>query len=195
MICESRSPAFVVALGIRRRFIVLPFPEISGTCLHRRPSVAENCTSLGSKKALCVTGDVPGLRPRESGCLDILVLNHIGPTPFAIWNGDVEHVRELMQVNFLSFVNMASAALPMLEQSAGSMIVVASLLDDYSMEPYAANKFAVNRFFGTMQHELAMQGSNVSLTITTLEKIRGHTNMTAYPASDAALHLITHQKK
>ncbi|KAK6302944.1 hypothetical protein J4Q44_G00272990 [Coregonus suidteri] len=111
MICESRSPAFVVALGIRRRFIV-----------------AENCTSLGSKKALCVTGDVPGLRPRESGCLDILVLNHIGPTPFAIWNGDVEHVRELMQVNFLSFVNMASAALPMLEQSAGSMIVVASLL-------------------------------------------------------------------
>lgn len=36
------------------------------------------------------------------------------------------------------------------------------------MGPYAATKFAVNGFFGSMQHELAMQRSNVSLTITTL---------------------------
>uniref|UniRef100_A0A8K9UIX5 Uncharacterized protein n=1 Tax=Oncorhynchus mykiss TaxID=8022 RepID=A0A8K9UIX5_ONCMY len=56
--------------------------------------------------------------------------------------------------------------------------------------PYAATKFAVNGFFGSMQHELAMQ--------RTMDKIRGYTN-TAYPASDAALHIIkagaTHQKE
>lgn len=34
--------------------------------------------------------------------------------------------------------------------------------------PYTATKFAVNGFFGTMQHELAMQRSNVSVTISTL---------------------------
>lgn len=67
------------------------------------------------------------------------------------------------------------------------------------MGPYTATKFALNGFFGTMQHELAMQGSNVSVTISilglidtdsALEKVRGHTSMTAYPASEAALHLV-----
>ncbi|XP_055722607.1 hydroxysteroid 11-beta-dehydrogenase 1-like protein [Salvelinus fontinalis] len=182
--------------------------------------VAANCTSLGAQKALYVTGDmsqssdperVVRMAVEQLGGLDILVLNHIGSTPFAMWNGDGDHVRELMQLNFLSYVNMASAALPVLEQSAGSMIVVSSLLGKITtpfVGPYAATKFAVNGFFGSMQHELAMQRSNVSLTITTLglidtdsamDKIRGYTNMTAYPASDAALHIIkagaTHQKE
>uniref|UniRef100_A0A8K9UIS7 Uncharacterized protein n=1 Tax=Oncorhynchus mykiss TaxID=8022 RepID=A0A8K9UIS7_ONCMY len=67
--------------------------------------------------------------------------------------------------------------------------------------PYAATKFAVNGFFGSMQHELAMQRSNVLVTgVFTLfyATSRGYTN-TAYPASDAALHIIkagaTHQKE
>uniref|UniRef100_A0A8C8FHL0 Uncharacterized protein n=1 Tax=Oncorhynchus tshawytscha TaxID=74940 RepID=A0A8C8FHL0_ONCTS len=69
--------------------------------------VAENSTSLGAQKALYVTGDVCTLVyifklsfcPAE--CLDILVLNHIGSSPFAIWNGDRAHVRELMQIRFV----------------------------------------------------------------------------------------------
>lgn len=32
------------------------------------------------------------------GGLDYLVLNHIGPTPFGVWEGDVEHTRWLMKV-------------------------------------------------------------------------------------------------
>nr|XP_046177202.1 hydroxysteroid 11-beta-dehydrogenase 1-like protein [Oncorhynchus gorbuscha] len=181
--------------------------------------VAAKCTSLGAQKALYVTGDmsqssaperVVRMAVEQLGGLHILVLNHIGSTPFAMWNGDGDHIRELMQLNFLSYVNMASAASPVLEQSAGSMIVVSSLLGKRTtpfVGPYAATKFAVNGFFGSMQHELAMQRSNVSLTITTLglidtdsamDKIRGYTN-TAYPANDTALHIIkagaTHQKE
>ena len=34
--------------------------------------------------------------------------------------------------------------------------------------PYASTKFALNGFFGSLQHELAMKNSNVSLTICTL---------------------------
>ncbi|MFT7818775.1 hydroxysteroid 11-beta-dehydrogenase 1-like protein-like, partial [Arapaima gigas] len=65
--------------------------------------------------------------------------------------------------------------------------------------PYTATKFAVNGFFGAMQHELAMRSSNVSLTISILgfvdtesamEKISGHTRVVPYPASEAALHVI-----
>lgn len=34
--------------------------------------------------------------------------------------------------------------------------------------PYAATKFALNGFFGGLQNELAMQKSNVSITICIL---------------------------
>ncbi|XP_067108991.1 hydroxysteroid 11-beta-dehydrogenase 1-like protein [Osmerus mordax] len=173
--------------------------------------VADKCMQLGAQKALYVTGDmsVPSDPERVLhdavnllGGLDFLVLNHIGNTPFSLWDGDSNHVRTVMQVNFVSYVSMAAAALPVLEQSSGCLVVVSSLLGKMAtpfMAPYSATKFALNGFFGTLQHELAMQRSNASLTISILglidtdsamEKVRGHTNMTAYPASDAALHLI-----
>uniref|UniRef100_A0A8C7JJE4 Uncharacterized protein n=1 Tax=Oncorhynchus kisutch TaxID=8019 RepID=A0A8C7JJE4_ONCKI len=70
--------------------------------------VAENSTSLGAQKALYVTGDVCTLNIFKlsfcsAECQDILVLNHIGSSPFTIWNGDREHVRELMQIRFIFF--------------------------------------------------------------------------------------------
>ena len=34
----------------------------------------------------------------SAGGLDFLVLNHIGNTPFSLWDGDSNHVRTVMQV-------------------------------------------------------------------------------------------------
>ena len=34
--------------------------------------------------------------------------------------------------------------------------------------PYSSTKFALNGFFGTLQQELAMKNSNVSISIATL---------------------------
>lgn len=34
--------------------------------------------------------------------------------------------------------------------------------------PYTATKFALNGFFGSLRHELAMKNSNVSVSICTL---------------------------
>ncbi|XP_030631416.1 hydroxysteroid 11-beta-dehydrogenase 1-like protein [Chanos chanos] len=182
--------------------------------------VVEMCRKLGAEKALYVTADMSLITDPERvvkfavdnlGGLDFMVLNHIGSSNFAMWDGDDDHVRSLMQVNFLSYVQMTSAALPVLEQSGGSVVVVSSLLGKLTtpfVGPYSATKFALNGFFGTLQHELSMQNSNVSLTISILglidtdsamEKVRGKTYMIAYPASDAALHIIkagaTHQKE
>lgn len=49
-------------------------------------------------------GPVPDPQPvlLFVGGLDHLVLNHIGGTPFRMWDGDVEHTRWLMQVGFCS---------------------------------------------------------------------------------------------
>lgn len=173
--------------------------------------VVKKCLEMGAQKALFIPADMAN--PTDSdrvvqyaidhlGGLDFLVLNHIGPSPYRMWDGDVEHTRWLLQVNFLSYVQMAKKALPTLEKSNGSIVVISSLLGKMSGPfalPYSATKFALNGFFGGLQHELAMQGSNVSVTIcilglidtdSAMEKIKGYINITAYPAHEAAWHII-----
>ncbi|XP_051549118.1 hydroxysteroid 11-beta-dehydrogenase 1-like protein [Myxocyprinus asiaticus] len=173
--------------------------------------VVNKCLELGAQKALFIPADMANPSDAEMvvqnaieklGGLDFLVLNHIGPGPYEMWDGDVEHIRWLLQVNFLSYVQMAKKALPTLEKSEGSIVVVSSLLGKMCTPftlPYTATKFALNGFFGSLQHELAMQGSNVSVTIcilglidteTAMEKIKGYINMTAYPSHEAAWHII-----
>ncbi|XP_051550323.1 hydroxysteroid 11-beta-dehydrogenase 1-like protein [Myxocyprinus asiaticus] len=173
--------------------------------------VVNKCLELGAQKALFIPADMANPSDADSvvqyaieklGGLDFLVLNHIGPGPYGMWDGDVENIRWLLQVNFLSYVQMVQKALPTLEKSKGSIVVVSSLLGKICTPfvlPYTTTKFALNGFFGSLQHELAMQGSNVSVTISTLglidtesamEKIKGYINVTAYPAHEAAWHII-----
>ncbi|TKS74459.1 Hydroxysteroid 11-beta-dehydrogenase 1-like protein [Collichthys lucidus] len=173
--------------------------------------VAEKCLSLGAQKALYIAADmgsdsdpdkVVDFALEKLGGLDYLVLNHIGPSPFSMWDGDVEHTKWLMKVNFFSYIQMAQKAMSALKQSKGSLVVVSSLLGKMAgpfVAPYASTKFALNGFFGALQHELAMKKSNVSISICTLglidtdsamEKVRGVTNLPAYPAADAAMNII-----
>ncbi|XP_058495458.1 hydroxysteroid 11-beta-dehydrogenase 1-like protein isoform X3 [Solea solea] len=174
--------------------------------------VAEKCKNLGAQQALYIAADmgndsdpdkVVDFALERFGGLDYLVLNHIGPVPFGMWEGDVEHVRWLMKVNFFSYVQMAWRALDSLEQSRGSLIIVSSLLGKLSspfVAPYSSTKSALNGFFGSLFHELSIKKSNMSITICTLGVIDTETAMAkigdltiipAYPASDAALNIIT----
>lgn len=128
--------------------------------------VTEKCLSLGAQKALFIPADMSSesdpdkvidFAVKKLGGLDYLVLNHIGVTRFAMWNGDVDHVRWLMKVmesfdclpgiknqegalmfllslflgfikpNFFSYIQMAWRALPTLEQSKGSLVIVSSI--------------------------------------------------------------------
>ncbi|KAM3619288.1 uncharacterized protein V6R79_005510 [Siganus canaliculatus] len=173
--------------------------------------VAEKCLSLGAQKAFYIAVDMASDSDPEKvvdfaleklGGLDYLILNHIGPSPFTMWDGDVEHTRWLMKVNFFSYIQMAWRAMPFLEQSKGSLVVVSSLLGKMPspfVAPYTSTKFALNGFFGALQHELSMKNSNVSTSICTLglidteaamSKVKDVTNVPAYPASEAALNII-----
>lgn len=69
--------------------------------------MVEKCLSLGAQKALYVAADMASESDPDKvvefaleklGGLDYLVLNHIGPSPFTMWKGDIEHVRWLMKV-------------------------------------------------------------------------------------------------
>uniref|UniRef100_I3JB86 Hydroxysteroid (11-beta) dehydrogenase 1-like a n=1 Tax=Oreochromis niloticus TaxID=8128 RepID=I3JB86_ORENI len=173
--------------------------------------VVEKCLSLGAQKAFYIAADMANESDPDKvvdyaleklGGLDYLVLNHIGPSPFSMWKGDVDHTKWLMKVNFFSYIQMAWKALPSLEQNKGSLVVVSSLLGKITspfVAPYTSTKFALNGFFGSLRHELAMKKSNVSISVCTLglidtdsamEKVRGITDVQAYPATDAALNII-----
>ncbi|GAA6096768.1 hydroxysteroid 11-beta-dehydrogenase 1-like protein [Tachysurus ichikawai] len=178
---------------------------------HVLKEVVKKCLDLGAQKALYVAADMAEMADAEWVVafaeeqlhgLDYIVLNHIGSSQYGMWDGDVAHVQWLMQVNFHSYVKMAVKALPALEKTNGSIIVVSSLQGKMCLPyalPYSATKFALNGFFGSLQHELYMKQSNVSVTVCTLglidtetamEKIKGYIDMPAYPAHEAAYQII-----
>ncbi|NXI70977.1 DHI1L protein, partial [Anseranas semipalmata] len=173
--------------------------------------VMEKCLTLGAKKIFYIPADMSSPSEPEKvvqfavqklGGLDYLVLNHIGIAPFQMWNGDVEYTRWLMQVNFFSYVALATAALPTLEKNKGSLVVVSSLTGKIPTPfttSYSATKFALDGFFSSLRHELIMQKRNISVTLcilglidtdTALEKTRGKVYLPASPAAEAALAII-----
>ncbi|XP_064031327.1 hydroxysteroid 11-beta-dehydrogenase 1-like protein isoform X3 [Pogoniulus pusillus] len=98
--------------------------------------VMEKCLTLGAKKVFLIPADMSSpsepqkvvqFAVQKLGGLDYLVLNHIGANRFQMWAGDVEFTRWLMQVNFFSYVALATAALPTLEKNNGSLVVVSSV--------------------------------------------------------------------
>lgn len=67
--------------------------------------------AMGAQKAAYIPADMSVASDPEKvvkfaeehlGGLDYLVLNHIGPSPFAMWDGDAEHTRWLMQVYYFT---------------------------------------------------------------------------------------------
>ncbi|XP_064327823.1 11-beta-hydroxysteroid dehydrogenase 1 isoform X2 [Phalacrocorax carbo] len=103
--------------------------------------------------------------------LDMLILNHIGTSYFGYFNGDVGHVRKLLEINFLSYVAMTTSALPMLKESEGSIVVVSSMAGKVGFPftvPYSATKFALDGFFSSLRQEFTIQNINVSITLCIL---------------------------
>ncbi|XP_064136428.1 hydroxysteroid 11-beta-dehydrogenase 1-like protein [Loxodonta africana] len=173
--------------------------------------VVGNCRKLGAPKVFYIAADMASTEAPERvvrfalemlGGLDYLVLNHIGATPAGTRAGTPQGTRWLIQVNFLSYVQLTSLALPSLTDSKGSLVVVFSLLGrvpaSFSV-PYSAAKFALESFFGSLRRELDVQDVNVAVTMCILglrdrasaaEGVRGVTRARAAPEPKAALAVV-----
>ncbi|XP_026336945.1 hydroxysteroid 11-beta-dehydrogenase 1-like protein [Ursus maritimus] len=173
--------------------------------------VVGNCRKLGAPKVFFIAADmaspeVPGRVVQfaldKLGGLDYLVLNHLGATPAGTRSRSVQATRWLLQVNFLSYVQLTSLALPSLTDSKGSLVVVSSLLGHVPTSfssPYSAAKFALDGFFGSLRRELDVQDVNVAITMcvlglrdraSTAEGVRGVGRAKAAPGPKAALAVI-----
>ncbi|NXV75869.1 DHI1 dehydrogenase, partial [Atlantisia rogersi] len=142
--------------------------------------VVKRCLELGAASARYVSGSMedttfPEVVVKEAentwGGLDMLILNHIGHSYFKFFDGDVGHIRKLLETNFLSYVAMATSALPMLKESEGSIVVVSSLAGKIAgpfSAPYSATKFALDGFFSSLRQEFIVDKVNVSITVCIL---------------------------
>ncbi|XP_069627944.1 11-beta-hydroxysteroid dehydrogenase 1 isoform X1 [Haliaeetus albicilla] len=142
--------------------------------------VVKRCLELGAASAHYVSGSMedttfPEVVVKEAentwGGLDVLILNHIGYSYFNYFNGDVGHIRKLLETNFLSYVAMTVSALPMLKESEGSIVVVSSVAGKTAAPfsaPYSATKFALDGFFSSLRQEFIIDKVNVSITLCIL---------------------------
>ncbi|XP_078618280.1 hydroxysteroid 11-beta-dehydrogenase 1-like protein [Branchiostoma floridae x Branchiostoma japonicum] len=186
----------------------------------RLKEVVAKMKDLGAQEAIYVAGDMGKSEDCERtiqtakekfGGLDYLVLNHMGSSynkggPF-LWDGDMAFLEDFTNINYLSYVRLASLALPMLEQSNGSVVVVSSLLGKIAGtfgSFYSGAKFALDGFFSSLRQELQLKKANVTITLAVLglidtelsmnsAKIIGIENLakiTALSAEDAAMAII-----
>lgn len=173
--------------------------------------VVSRCLELGAASAHYIAGTMEDMAFAERfvveagkllGGLDMLILNHITQISMSLFHEDVHSVRRVMEVNFLSYVVMSTAALPMLKQSNGSIAVVSSIAGKMTqplIASYSASKFALDGFFSTIRKEHWMTKVNVSITLcvlglidteTALKETSGIISSQAAPKEGCALEII-----
>uniref|UniRef100_A0A8C8TG60 11-beta-hydroxysteroid dehydrogenase 1 n=1 Tax=Peromyscus maniculatus bairdii TaxID=230844 RepID=A0A8C8TG60_PERMB len=173
--------------------------------------VVSRCLELGAASAHYIAGTMEDMMFAEQfvlkagklmGGLDMLILNHITYTPMTFFHNDIHSLRKIMEVNFISYVVLSVAALPMLKQSNGSIVVISSVAGKMAqpmLAPYSASKFALDGFFSTVRKEHIMTKVNVSITLCVLGLINTETAMKATsgiftvqaaPKEECALEII-----
>lgn len=173
--------------------------------------VASRCLELGAASAHYIAGTMEDMTFAEQfvlkagklmGGLDMLILNHITYTSMNFFRDEIHALRKAMEVNFISYVVMSVAALPMLKQSNGSIVVVSSIAGKMAhplVASYSASKFALDGFFSSLRREHGVTNVNVSITLCVLGLINTETamkatsgvfNAPASPKEECALEII-----
>lgn len=153
--------------------------------------VVRRCRDYGAAFVDSVPGDMAVAADRARlvseterllGGLDHLILNH-AVFNFHDWTGAPENMTTLgryMEIDFVSYVDVASRALSMLQSSRGNVGVVSSLAGKMGVAksaPYSAAKHALQGFFASWRQELALKDTGISVTLCVLGLINTETAM------------------
>ncbi|CAH1268522.1 HSD11B1L [Branchiostoma lanceolatum] len=152
---------------------------------NRLKEVVAKAKSLGAQEAHYVAGDMGKAEDCERtilaakekfGRLDYLMLNHMGSSfkspqqkliegKLKSWDQDpdVDYFVDFLNIDLVSYVRLASLALPLLKESRGH--IVASFLFSRSA------KFGLDGFFSSLRVELMKAQQDVSVTLAVLGHI------------------------
>ncbi|XP_066286045.1 hydroxysteroid 11-beta-dehydrogenase 1-like protein [Branchiostoma lanceolatum] len=158
---------------------------------NRLKEVVAKAKSLGAQEAHYVAGDMGKAEDCERtiqtakekfGRLDYLVLNHVGSNYKSLqdkfhegksWDEDpdVDFFEDYLNINLVSYVRLASLALPLLKESKGHLVVVSSGFGKVpwpNLSFYCSVKFALDGFFSSLRVELMKAQQDVSVTLAVL---------------------------
>ncbi|KAI8507607.1 hypothetical protein Bbelb_149870 [Branchiostoma belcheri] len=158
---------------------------------NRLKEVVAKAKSLGAQEAHYVAGDMGKAEDCERtiqaakdkfGRLDYLVLNHLGSSFGSIqdrffkarsWDQDpnMDFFVDFLNINLVSYVRLASLALPLLKESSGHIVVVSSAFGKMywpNLTFYSSAKFALDGFFSSLRVELMKAEQDVSVTLAVL---------------------------
>ncbi|XP_072043065.1 hydroxysteroid 11-beta-dehydrogenase 1-like protein B [Amphiura filiformis] len=151
---------------------------------HVLQQVVAKCKALGAQDAYYIPLDMGKLDDTKRlieeaktklGGIDHLILNHVASTSYyKLWTGDMEQLQNFIDVNFRSYVSVATYATPMLNESNGSMAVVSSVAGKVALpllSAYSASKFALDGFFSALRQEFVMQNMDISVTLCIIGSI------------------------
>ncbi|XP_035682224.1 hydroxysteroid 11-beta-dehydrogenase 1-like protein [Branchiostoma floridae] len=163
---------------------------------NRLKEVVAKAVSLGAQEAHYVAGDMGKAEDCERtiqtakekfGRLDYLVLNHVGTSVRSTrdfkklqpWDEDpdMDFLVDVLNINLVSYVRLASLALPLLKESSGHIVVMTALgakIAAPNLAWGAAVKFALDGFFSSLRVELLKAGQDVSVTLAIIGLIRTH---------------------
>lgn len=180
---------------------------------HKLQVVAKNCKNMGANDASYHTFDMNNWNDADIllskaigslGGLDILVLNHVYGK-HSLWDNSSEslqYMQDAMNINYYSYVAIATAALPILQKNNGQIIIISSAAGKggmANMGAYGASKAALSNFFESLQAELhSKNGNNVHITIVTLGAIQtkstrwgGHVPIKGHPMKKAVESIVS----
>ncbi|CAH1268507.1 HSD11B1 [Branchiostoma lanceolatum] len=161
---------------------------------NRLKEVVSKAKSLGAQEAHYVAGDMGKAEDCERtiqtakekfGRLDYLVLNHDGSNLKNIhdmfgttsWEDDpdIDFFVDYLKVNLVSYVRLASLALPLLKESKGHLVVMSGIhgkVPFATMAWGAAVKFGLDGFFSSLRVELMKAQQDVSVTLAIVGFVR-----------------------
>ena len=125
-------------------------------------------------------GGADSAKTTASSSLDVLHLNHAYMASFDwVTDGAVRDpsFSRMMQVSFVSMVDAATVALPLLENAGhgGGRIVVTSSASGkngvHQLAAYSAAKHALHGFFESLQQDLMWHNASTSVTINVLGRV------------------------
>lgn len=145
----------------------------------RRASMLEDlvweCRGLGKFGPISMPLDVLDLKKQEEvianiyamvGQIDMVVLNAGRSQRSLAVDTDISVTRDLMELNYISAVNIVRLTLPhMLRRKEGYYVVVSSLSGKFGVpisSSYSASKFALQGYFDSLRGEVSSEGIHVS---------------------------------
>ncbi|KAI8499976.1 hypothetical protein Bbelb_222930 [Branchiostoma belcheri] len=158
---------------------------------NRLKEVVAKAKSLGATEAHYVAGDMGKPADCERtiqtakekfGRLDYLILNHVGSSfgsvsklaeNMRLWedNLDMDFFFDFININMISYVRLASLALPLLKESDGHIAVMSTFGGRIPTMYFSYGntvKYALDGFFSCLRAELMKADRNVSVTLAML---------------------------